>query len=74
MRGAAPEPAPPGMVWIPGGEFTMGTNAADAWSDERPAHRVAVDGFWLDAHEVTNAQFAAFIDATGYQTTAERTP
>ena len=72
------------MVWIPGGEFSMG--AADPVGDEanevgmqatldsRPIHRVSVDGFWMDATEVTNKQFAAFVKATGYVTVAERTP
>ena len=73
-RPAAPEEAPPGMVWIPGGEFTMGTDADIGWPDEKPAHRVRVDGFWMDATEVTNARFRTFVDATGYLTTAERTP
>ena len=71
---APPETAPPGMVWIPGGIFTMGTNAPEGWDDEKPAHRVEIDGFWLDEHEVTNAQFGEFVAATGYQTTAERAP
>ncbi|MDT3776796.1 formylglycine-generating enzyme family protein [Nitrospira sp. MA-1] len=78
------EPAPDGMVWIPGGEFSMG--AADLSDDEindvgmhatrdsRPIHRVYVDGFWMDSTEVTNAQFKQFVDATGYVTVAERTP
>lgn len=69
-----PGPAPEGMVWIPGGLFTMGSNADDAWPNERPAHRVRVNGFWMDATEVTNAEFAKFVDATGYQTMAERKP
>jgi formylglycine-generating enzyme required for sulfatase activity len=72
------------MVWIPGGEFSMG--AADpmgtdnndvgmhATKDSRPIHRVYVDGFWMDATEVTNDQFAAFVAATGYVTVAERAP
>lgn len=64
--------APPGMVWIPGGEFTMGTDADLGWADEKPAHRVRVDGFWMDATEVTNAEFKKFVDATKYVTTAER--
>lgn len=68
------EAAPPGMVWIPGGEFTMGTDDDLGWPDERPAHRVRVDGFWIDETEVTNAQFAEFVAATGYQTTAEKPP
>jgi formylglycine-generating enzyme required for sulfatase activity len=65
---------PPGMVWIPGGEFRMGTDADLAWDDEKPAHLVRVDGFFLDETEVTNEQFAAFVAATGYVTTAEKTP
>ncbi|MFO0830199.1 MAG: formylglycine-generating enzyme family protein [Phycisphaerales bacterium] len=64
--------APPGMVWIPGGEFQMGSTGPLARSDESPVHAVRVDGFWMDATEVTNAQFAAFIAATGYTTTAQR--
>ena len=67
--------APPrDMVWIPGGEFVMGTDDANAWPDEKPAHKVHVDGFWMDKTEVTNAQFDRFVEATGYVTTAERTP
>ncbi|MFL5245206.1 MAG: formylglycine-generating enzyme family protein [Gemmataceae bacterium] len=65
---------PQGMVWIPGGEFTMGNSAPDAPAAEGPAHRVRVDGFWMDETDVTNARFRAFVDATGYVTTAERTP
>jgi formylglycine-generating enzyme required for sulfatase activity len=72
------------MVWIPGGEFSMG--AADptgfdhndvgmrATADARPIHRVAVDGFWMDATEVTNDDFARFVAATGHITVAERQP
>lgn len=63
---------PEGMVWVPAGEFTMGWDGPEGRFDERPAHRVRVDGFWIDATEVTNAQFAAFVEATGYVTTAER--
>ena len=70
----SPEPGPPGMVWIAGGEFTMGSDARPARADEAPAHRVRVDGFWMDESEVTNAQFRAFVDATGYVTDAERAP
>ncbi|HTU25603.1 MAG TPA: formylglycine-generating enzyme family protein [Pirellulales bacterium] len=62
------------MVWIPGGEFWMGSDLEDARRDEQPVHRVRVSGFWIDATEVTNAQFARFVDATGYVTTAERKP
>jgi sulfatase modifying factor 1 len=65
-------PTPDGMVWLTGGEFTMGSDAGPA--TERPAHRVKVDGFWLDATEVTNAQFRRFAEATNYVTTAEKKP
>ena len=68
---AAPPP-PPGMVWVPAGTFTMGSEAPDTWANEHPAHRVRLDGFWIDATEVTNAQFDAFVQATGYVTVAER--
>src|SRR5882672_1923445 len=67
-------PAPAEMVWIPGGEFTMGSNDDSARPEEKPAHRVRVRGFWMDEHEVTNAQFGKFVDATGYKTIAERVP
>jgi formylglycine-generating enzyme len=74
--------APDGMVWIPGGEFSMGAadprhdsdGGNDPLADARPIHRVRVDGFWMDRTEVTNAQFARFVAATGYVTVAERTP
>jgi formylglycine-generating enzyme required for sulfatase activity len=67
-----PGEAPPGMAWIPGGEFLMGSDDAQADPAERPAHRVRVHGFWIDQTEVTNAEFRAFVNATGYITTAER--
>ncbi len=70
----ASPPSPPDMVWIPGGEFTMGSNAEIARPDEKPTHRARVDGFWMDTTEVTNAQFRAFVEATGYVTTAEKAP
>jgi formylglycine-generating enzyme required for sulfatase activity len=78
----APQPSPEGMVWIPGGEFTMGaaTNGSGscempmASNDTEPAHRVRVDGFWMDTTTVTNEQFEKFVRATGYVTIAERTP
>lgn len=69
-----PESAPAGMVWIPGGEFLMGSDDPMAWEEERPAHQVRVRGFWMDQHEVTNAEFAAFVKATGYITDAEKAP
>lgn len=68
----ASEKPPEGMTWIPGGVFTIGTNDPQAAPAERPARRVEVSGFWLDAAEVTNRQFAAFVAATSYKTTAER--
>ncbi|MBC7893994.1 MAG: formylglycine-generating enzyme family protein [Cytophagaceae bacterium] len=70
----APGDAPPGMVWVPGGEYQMGGDDAHASDVERPVHRVRVDGFFLDAHTVTNARFEEFVQATGYVTVAERTP
>jgi len=79
--------APPGkppnrMVWIPGGEFSMGAAVNGKGSDEMPMasndagpiHRVRVDGFWMDATAVTNEQFEKFVKAKGYVTIAERTP
>lgn len=65
---------PAGMAWIPGGEFIMGSESPLARPNERPAHRVKVDGFWMDKTDVTNAQFAEFVKATGYVTTAEQKP
>lgn len=62
------------MVYIPGGTFGMGADNKQASPDEYPKHKVSVDGFWMDVTEVTNAQFAAFVKATGYVTTAERKP
>jgi formylglycine-generating enzyme required for sulfatase activity len=69
----APGQAPEGMVWIPGGEFWMGSDESD-FTDARPWHRVYVSGFWMDKTEVTNEQFEKFVRATGYVTIAERTP
>lgn len=61
------------MVWIAGGDFMMGTDTdPEARPDEKPAHKVHVDGFYMDEYEVTNAEFAAFVKATGYITTAEK--
>lgn len=70
---APPEPAPEGMVWVPGGQFWMGA-AEDHMKDARPWHRVYVDGYWMDKSEVTNEEFARFVKATGYMTVAERKP
>jgi formylglycine-generating enzyme required for sulfatase activity len=69
---AAQKPPYPDMVWIPGGRFQMGS--AEHYPEEAPVHRVSVDGFWMDRYQVTNAQFARFVRATGYVTIAERTP
>jgi len=77
------EPAtrPPGMVWVPGGEFVMGTpeylapnseNPDRIKLDEHPAHEVELDGFWMDATPVTNREFKRFVDQTNYVTFAER--
>jgi formylglycine-generating enzyme required for sulfatase activity len=67
-----PGPTPAGMVWVPGGTFVMGND--EGAPDESPAHEVTLDGFWMDAREVTNRQFAAFVEATGYVTTSEKAP
>src|SRR6185312_13886944 len=72
----------PGMVWIPGGEFSMGgvnpvgmqDGGNQAMDDARPVHRVYVNGFYMDESEVTNKEFAAFVKATGYITVAEQKP
>ena len=64
---------PKGMVWIKGTTYTRGTkeNPNIPFNDEeRPVHKVTVSGFYLDEHEVTNAQFGDFVDATGYKTQA----
>lgn len=66
--------SPADMVWIQGGEFMMGSDSKDAKEDERPPHRVKVDGFWIGTSPVTNKQFREFIEATGYITTAEKAP
>ena len=75
--GPATRPSPPAagdahvdMVRIPGGVFNMGTN--DVFPYEGPVHEVCVRSFWMDRHEVTVGQFAAFVRATGYKTDSER--
>jgi formylglycine-generating enzyme required for sulfatase activity len=69
----APSPAPfPDMVWIPGGLFSMGSDRH--YPEERPVHRVAIDGFWIDRGPVTNAEFARFAADTGHVTSAELAP
>jgi formylglycine-generating enzyme required for sulfatase activity len=80
--GTAVSETPEGMVWIPGGEFSMGAQdppamdevGMQATSDSRPIHRVYVDAFWMDKTDVTNEEFARFIRATKYVTMAERKP
>jgi len=69
---ASERPPLPDMVWVPGGTFLMGSD--NHYSEEAPAHRVTVDGFWMDKHHVTNAEFAEFTRDTGYITVAECTP
>src|ERR1700753_3156808 len=61
-----------GMTWIEGGGFRMGSDRH--YAEERPAHRVRVDGFFIDPTPVTNAQFRAFVEATGHMTFAEIPP
>ena len=63
---------PTDQVWIEGATFQMGSN--DTYPEERIEHVVTVDGFWIDKYEVTNAQFARFVEETGYVTVAERMP
>ena len=66
-------PAPPkGMVWVPGGTFTMGSESF--YPDEAPLREVSVDGFWMDEHPVTVAEFRRFVKATGHVTNAEKAP
>ena len=61
-----------GMVWIPQGEFLMGSE--DFYPEERPVHRVVVDGFWIDEHPVTVAQFRRFVKTTGHVTWPRKHP
>jgi formylglycine-generating enzyme len=68
-------PGPPphkDMAWIPGGTFLMGSE--DFYPEERPVRDVSVDGFWMDEHLVTVAEFRRFVKATGHVTVAERAP
>jgi formylglycine-generating enzyme required for sulfatase activity len=60
------------MVWVPGGPFIMGSD--NHYAEEAPAHEASVSGFWMDRFTVTNREFARFVDATGYITSAERAP
>ena len=63
---------PVNMVWIPGGTFNMGSKHGKP--DELPVHKVTLDGFWINKTEVTNEQFAEFVNATKYLTLAEQKP
>ena len=65
-------PPYPDMVWIPGGTFQMGSDKH--YPEERPVHRVSVDGFWIDRFPVTNERFAGFVEATNHVTFAESPP
>jgi len=60
------------MIWIPPGKFHMGTDDPNSFVNERPAESFTIEGFWMDEHPVTNAEFQRFIKATGYITTAEK--
>jgi len=60
------------MRFIPAADFTMGSDDPDSMENERPSRRVSVKSFWIDEHDVTNAEFQEFVHATGYVTTAER--
>jgi formylglycine-generating enzyme len=70
MSIAPKQPTSQAMAWIPAGTFWMGSDRH--YPEEAPAHRVAVDGFWIDRFQTTNSQFAEFVEATGYLTVAER--
>jgi formylglycine-generating enzyme len=69
---ASDESSRESMIWIPGGAFLMGSNAF--YREERPVRRERLQGFWMDAHPVTNVQFRQFVGATGYVTLCERQP
>jgi formylglycine-generating enzyme len=72
MATPVPGPLRPGMVFIHGGTFLMGSDRH--YPEEAPAHRVTVDGFWIDRAPVTNREFLQFVNATGYVTVAEQKP
>jgi formylglycine-generating enzyme required for sulfatase activity len=78
IKHAPAGPAPEGMVWIPGGEFEIGSDdrgeapcrIGGVTRDAQPIHRVYLDGFWMDRTEVTNEEFERFVKAAGYVTMA----
>lgn len=80
IRGPAPltlgdgKNGPLEMVWLPAGEFLMGRDHKQARPNEGPAHKVRLDGYWIDRYDVSNADFVRFIAQTHYVTTAERKP
>jgi sulfatase modifying factor 1 len=69
---AGGQPPDADMVWVPGGEFLMGSDSH--YQEEAPAHRVAVAGFWMDRFQVTNERFRQFVKETGHVTVAQRSP
>ena len=71
LNALAADSSQPKMLWIEGGSFLMGSDDP-AFIDAQPLHEVNVKGFWMDEHEITNAEFAKFVRATGYTTVAER--
>ena len=68
----APQNIPNNMVLIPGGEYLMGSDKSESYTNEKPVHRVVVSSFFMDKYEVTNQQFLQFVNETGYTTTAEK--
>ncbi len=68
----APQNIPNNMVLIPGGEYFMGSDKSESYTNEKPVHRVVVSSFFMDKYEVTNQQFLQFVNETGYTTTAEK--
>lgn len=73
-KGSAKQSGHEDMVFISGGSYVMGGDSLWGRADEFPRHEVKVSSFYIDKHEVTNAQFRTFVEATGYVTTAERKP
>ncbi len=69
LPGSTGDATRPGMVWVPGGSFTLGDTV---YPEEQPLRKLTVQGFWMDRTEITNDQFAQFVNATGYTTVAER--
>src|SRR4029453_7133140 len=68
----AAQPPFPDMIWIPSTTYRMGSD--DHYPEERPVHRVSVDGFWIDKYPVTNERFAGFVEATRHTPVAETPP